>query len=255
MSESTTSVALAIPCYNEASAISAVIAEWRETLPDAEIVIYDNNSTDDTGQIARSLGVRVVPVAEQGKGYAVRAIFRDLADRDAVILIDGDGTYPAEPIQALLSPVLEGKAEMTVGARQPVAEPGAMTPIRGLGNLLIGTAFRLLIGRGTTDLLSGYRVFSKSFLNTVELRSAGFEIETELASEAVARRLQVVEVPVPYRPRIEGSTSKLRAFRDGLRILRMIVRQGVRLRPWRLLVLVLVLAGLVCLIGWGSFLR
>ncbi len=248
LSESTPAVALAIPCYNEAAAISAVITEWREALPDVEIIVYDNNSTDGTGELARSLGVPVVPVPEQGKGHAVRAIFRDLADRDAVIMIDGDGTYPAEPIQELLLPVLEGRAEMAVGTRQPVAEPGAMTPVRGFGNLLIGAAFRLLIGRGTTDLLSGYRVFSKAFLNTVQLRSAGFEIETELASEAVARRLWVVEVPVPYRPRIEGSTSKLRAFRDGLRILRMILRQGIRLRPWRLLLLLLFASGLLGLV-------
>jgi glycosyltransferase involved in cell wall biosynthesis len=243
LSETTPAVTLAIPCYNEAAAISAVITEWQVILPYAEIIVYDNNSDDDTSGIAKSLGVKVVPVPEQGKGHVVRAIFRDLADRDAVILIDGDGTYPAEPIDLLLSPVLTGQAEMAVGIREPVVEAGAMSPLRGLGNLLIGAAFRLLIGRGTSDLLSGYRVFSKTFINTVQLRSEGFEIETELASEAVARGLRTIEVPVTYLPRIEGSHSKLRAFRDGLRILRMILRQGVRLRPWRLLTLVLLLLG------------
>jgi glycosyltransferase involved in cell wall biosynthesis len=237
---------VAIPCYNEAAAIPAVVADWRAALPGAEIVVFDNNSTDGTGAIARGLGVRVVPVPEQGKGCAVRAIFAELADRAAVVMVDGDGTYPAGAIDGLLRPVLEGQADMAVGARRPIAEAGAMTPVRGLGNLLIRAAFRLLIGRGPGDLLSGYRVFSRSFLSTFTPRSAGFEIETELACEAVARKLRVTEVPVAYHPRIAGTASKLRAFRDGLRILRTIARQGARLQPWRMVVLLaLILAAVV----------
>lgn len=228
-----TPVAVAIPCYNEAAAIASVLAEWREALPEAELVVYDNNSTDGTGDVARALGVRVVPVPAQGKGHAVRAIFEDLNDRKAVVLVDGDGTYPAEVIDRLLGPILDGTADMTVGARRPVAEAGAMTPVRGLGNLLIRAAFRVLIGPGTGDLLSGYRVFSRHFRESVRLRSAGFEIETELACEAVARRMRVVEVPVPYRPRIAGTSSKLNALRDGLRIVGTIVDRSVRLKPWR----------------------
>jgi hypothetical protein len=119
-----------------------------------------------------------------------------------------------------------------------VAGAGAMAPVRGVGNLVIGAAFRLLIGPGAGDLLSGYRVFGPAFLRAVVPRSRGFEIEAELASEAVARRMRVVEVPVPYHPRIAGTSSKLRAFRDGRRILATIAAQGFRLRPWRLLGLV-----------------
>ncbi len=169
----------------------------------------------------------------------MRAAFDLLVNRVAVVLVDGDGTYPAHAVSPLLAAVLDGRADMAVGARRPVAEAGAMTPVRGLGNLLIRGAFRVLIGRGAGDLLSGYRVFSRSFLRAVTLRSEGFEIETELNSEAVARHLRVFESPVPYRPRIAGTTSKLRAVRDGLRILRTILRQSVRLRPWRLASLVL----------------
>lgn len=227
-------VAVAIPCYNEAAAIAQVIAEWRAALPEAEIVVFDNNSTDGTGNIARNLGVRVEPVPDQGKGHAVRAAFHALRDRVAVILVDGDGTYPADAIGSLLDPVLEHRADMTVGGRRPIAEPGAMTPVRGLGNVLIRSAFFVLIGQAPGDLLSGYRVFSRHFLQSVILRSSGFEIETELASEAVGRRLPVVEVPVPYRPRIAGTVSKLRVFRDGVRISVTIVRQSLRLRPWRI---------------------
>lgn len=239
-------VAVAIPCYNEAAAIALVVAQWRQALPDAELLIFDNHSSDGTGDLARALGVRVVEVPEQGKGHVVRAIFATLFDRDAVVLVDGDGTYPAEYAGRLLEPILADKADMTVGARRPVAEAGAMTAVRGFGNLLIGFSFRLLIGSGTGDLLSGYRVFGPRFLRRISPRSHGFEIETELASEAVAQRMRVIETPVPYHPRIAGTTSKLRAFRDGRRILTTILVQSMRLRPWRL---VLVVASLALVIG------
>ena len=246
-------VAVAIPCYNEAAAVAAVVGEWRVALPDAEVVIFDNNSTDDTAAIARGLGVRVVEVPRRGKGHVVRAIFDAMRDRDAVVLVDGDGTYPASHVAGLLGPVLARQADMAVGARRPVAEAGAMSPVRGLGNVLIGAAFRVLIGSGTGDLLSGYRVFGPKFLRAVSPRSHGFEIETELASEAVARGMRVVEVPVPYRPRIAGTASKLRAFRDGRRIMITIVRQGLRLRPWRLIVLLgLVLLAFLIILRAGG---
>jgi glycosyltransferase involved in cell wall biosynthesis len=245
--DSSPRIAVAIPCFNEAAAIAAVIAEWRAALPEAEVVVFDNNSTDGTGAIARGLGVRVVEVPEQGKGHAVRASYSALADRDAVILVDGDGTYPASEARALLATILDGSADMTIGARRPVAEAGAMTPVRGLGNLLIHAAFFVLIGRGPSDLLSGYRAFNRRFREAVVPRSRGFEIESELASEAVARRLRTVEVPVPYRPRIAGSSSKLQAFRDGLRIVAMILRQSLRLRPWRPLALLAGAAGALAL--------
>jgi glycosyltransferase involved in cell wall biosynthesis len=238
---------VAIPCFNEAGAVEAVLAEWRAWLPEAEIVVFDNNSSDGTGAIARRLGVRVVEVREQGKGHAVLAIFEDLADRDAVIMVDGDGTYPAEAARTLLEPILAGRADMTVGNRKPVAELGAMSPVRGFGNVLIGAAFAILIGPGTRDLLSGYRVFSRHFREVVVPRSSGFEIEAELVSQAVARGLRVVEFDVPYRPRIAGTASKLHAFRDGGRILSTILWQSVRFRPWRplfLMALVVALIGL-----------
>jgi glycosyltransferase involved in cell wall biosynthesis len=239
---------VAIPCYNEAGAVEAVVAEWRAALPEAELVVFDNNSSDGTGAIARRLGIRVVEVREQGKGHAVRAIFEDLADRDAIVLVDGDGTYPAEFARQLLEPVVAGRADMTVGNRRPVAELGAMSPIRGVGNVLIGAAFAVLIGTGTRDLLSGYRVFGRRFREVVRPRSSGFEIEAELVSQAVARGLSVVEVEVPYRPRIAGTASKLRAFRDGRRILGTIVVQSLRFRPWRPLGLIALSVAVVGLV-------
>jgi glycosyltransferase involved in cell wall biosynthesis len=238
-------IAVAIPCYNEAAAIGTVIAQFSASLPNAELVVFDNNSTDGTADIARSMGVRVVPVPEQGKGHAVRAAFTLLSDCDAIVLVDGDGTYPAEAAPLLVAPVLEGSADMVVGARQPERGAGAMSPVRGLGNILIRSAFRLLIGPGTGDLLSGYRCFSPHYVHSVNLQSGGFEIETELAIEAVTRRLKTMEVSVPYRPRIAGTVSKLNAFRDGRRILKTILVQGLRRDPVRMIAIYLAAMGLI----------
>ena len=245
-------IAVAIPCYNEAAAIATVVAQFRAALPDAAIVVYDNNSNDGPGDNARGLGVRVVPVPRQGKGHAVRTAFADLSEVDVIVLTDGDGTYPALAAPLLIAPLLVGAADMAVGARQPTPGAGAMTLTRGLGNKLIRAAFWLLIGPGTTDLLSGYRAFNQRFRTTVQLRSAGFEIETELASEAVARKLRAVEIPIPYHPRIAGTESKLRAFRDGRRILVTIVNQSLRLRPHRVLLAWLLPCSVLALtIHWG----
>jgi glycosyltransferase involved in cell wall biosynthesis len=226
-------IAVAIPCFNEAAAIASVIEHYRAALPDADLVVFDNNSTDGTGEIARGLGIRVIDVPEQGKGHAVRAAFACLNEFDVVVLTDGDGTYPADAAPLLIGPIVIDAADMAVGARRPVPGTGAMSVTRALGNLLIRGAFRIFIGRGTTDLLSGYRVFNRRFRETVQLRSSGFEIETELASEAVARRLRVVEVAISYHARIAGTQSKLRAFHDGVRIMVTILLQSLRLRPHR----------------------
>jgi hypothetical protein len=148
--------------------------------------------------------------------------------------------------------VLDDSADMTVGARQPIPGAGAMTLTRGIGNRLIRAAFHILIGPGNTDLLSGYRAFGRRYRAEVRLRASGFEIETELASEAVARRLRVVEISIPYRPRIAGTRSKLRAFRDGRRILATIVAQSLRLRPLRLLLICLSLSAMLAMtVRWA----
>jgi glycosyltransferase involved in cell wall biosynthesis len=245
-------IAVAIPCFNEAAAITSVIEQYQLALPGATLVIFDNNSTDGTGEIARRLGVWVIDVPNQGKGHAVRAAMTTLSDFDVVVLTDGDGTYPAEVAPLLIGPLLIDAADMAVGARRPTSGSGAMSLTRGFGNLVIRVAFRILIGSGTTDLLSGYRTFNRRFRETVQLHSSGFEIETELASEAVARRLRVVEIAIPYHARITGTQSKLRAFRDGRRILMMILFQSLRLRPYRPLLVWLVSCVLLALtVHWG----
>jgi glycosyltransferase involved in cell wall biosynthesis len=232
-------VAVAIPCYNEAAAIREVVERWRRVLPEAEIVVFDNNSADDTAIEARMAGARVETVPAQGKGHVVRAVFDRLKDRPAVILTDGDGTYPPELGPALLSPVLAGLCEMTVGRRLPIAVGGAagMAPIRRFGNRFLQAMFRTLHGRAPGDILSGYRVISPRMLREVEPRARGFEIETELTAEAVARGYRVAEIDVPYYPRTAGTTSKLRAGRDGLRIAVTMLVLAARLRPLRIALL------------------
>jgi glycosyltransferase involved in cell wall biosynthesis len=240
-------IAVAIPCFNEAAAIGSVIEQYRAALPEAEVVIFDNNSTDGTGKIARDLGIRVIDVPEQGKGYAVRAAFSTLKDYDIVVVTDGDGTYPAEAVSLLVGPLIIDAADMAVGARRYAPGTGAMSLTRASGNLLIRAAFRLLIGPGTTDLLSGYRAFNRRFREAVRLCSSGFEIETELVSEAVARQLRVVEIAVVYHARIAGTQSKLRAYRDGIRILVTILLQSLRLRPYRAILAWIVPCGLLAI--------
>ena len=228
-------IAVAIPCYNEAAAIGTVIAQFQAALPARRSWSSTTTRPTDRRDLARDLGVRVESVGMQGKGHVVRAAFSLLQDQDALVLVDGDGTYPAEAAPLLVAPVLDGHVDMAVGARQPEPGAGAMSPVRGLGNLLIRLAFRLLIGKGSGDLLSGYRAFSSRFLRTVTLCSEGFEIETELAIEAVTRKLRTLEVSVVYRPRIAGTVSKLNAFRDGRRILKTILVQGLRRDPARVI--------------------
>jgi glycosyltransferase involved in cell wall biosynthesis len=243
-------IAVAIPCFNEAAAIRGVIVQFRAALPGAEILVLDNNSTDGTAAAARAEGARVEFVKDQGKGHAVRFALALLSDRDAVVLVDGDGTYPPAAAPLLVAPVLDGAADMVVGARQPERGARAMSPVRGLGNVLIQSAFRLLIGKSVGDLLSGYRAFSRRFLQTVSLRSEGFEIETELAIAAVTKRLRTLEVSVPYRPRIAGTVSKLNAFRDGRRILRTIVAEGLRREPARVILVYCAVMSVLLYAGW-----
>lgn len=227
-------IAIALPCFNEAPALPLVIGDWQKSLPSADLFVFDNNSTDGSGEIARKLGARVIPVTRQGKGYVVRAIFAELADRDVVIMADADGTYPADAVHELIKPVLEDQADMTVGARVPDASLGAMSPVRSLGNILLRFAFGVLIGSSSGDLLSGYRLFGPRFLKGVRLKSHGFEIETEIACKAIGGGYRVIEKPVAYLPRVAGTASKLRALRDGLRILNMMTRMSLQLKPWRI---------------------
>ena len=222
-------IAVLVPCYNEEAAIARVVADFRANLPDAVIYVYDNNSTDRTVEIARAAGATVRTETRQGKGYVVRRMFSDV-DADVYVLVDGDATYDAPSARLLVARLVEGGLDMVVGARRD-QEQAAYRFGHRFGNRVLTGFVAQVFGATFEDLLSGYRVFSRRFVKSFPGLSGGFEIETELTVHALNLELPVDEIETPYFARPEGSVSKLSTWRDGLRILRTIVRLYRAERP------------------------
>ena len=224
-------IAAVIPCFNEALAIAQVVGEFRAALPEAEIHVFDNNSTDDTAAVARAAGANVTHVALRGKGNVARRMFADV-EADVYVMVDGDATYDVGEVRRLIELMVEGNLDMVVGSR---VDDGAdmQTYRRGhrFGNALLTGAVASLFDGRMTDMLSGYRVFSRRYAKSFPALSRGFEIETELTVHALELRMPFAEVPVPYRARPEGSESKLSTYRDGWRILKTICKLFVSERP------------------------
>ena len=225
-------IAVGIPCYNEANTIGAVVAGLRRELPQAAIYVLDNASSDATAAVARSAGAAVLHVPARGKGEVVRAMFRDI-DADILIMVDGDQTYPADRARDLLQPIAEGRADMVVGARVVEGSVAGFPRWHVFGNQLVLRSINALFGARLSDVLSGYRAFSRRFVRTMPVLSRGFEIETEITLHALEHRMPVLEVPIAYAARPAGSSSKLRTFRDGYRVLATIVRLYKDYRPLR----------------------
>jgi len=215
-------IAVLIPCYNEAITITDVINKFQEQLPKAEIYVFDNNSSDRTVELARSAGAKVFYERRQGKGYVVQSMFRKV-DADIYVMVDGDGTYPAETVKALIEPVRRGEADMVIGSRLHQTANSEFRLRNRLGNHM----FRFLLNRifavKLTDLLSGYRVFSRRLVRSIPLFGGGFEIEAEMTIKSLERGFSIVEVPVDLSNRPAGSHSKIRVMQDGLLILRTIL--------------------------------
>jgi glycosyltransferase involved in cell wall biosynthesis len=211
-------VAIVIPCRNEATSVAKVVADFRRVLPQSQIIVVDNSSTDETALRAAEAGATVLRESRRGKGFAVVRGFRAVRDADFVVIVDGDDTYPAEDVHALLEGLREG-ADMAIGTRLNSYEHGAYRAGHTLGNRLFIFLVRILFGVRTRDLFSGYRAFTKRFLELSPLIAQGFEIEAELSLQALAGGFIVTETPVHYRARGEGSSSKLSTLRDGYRIL------------------------------------
>lgn len=212
-------IAVLLPCYNESATIAKVVRDFRAALPESDIYVYDNNSSDGTGEIARQAGAIVRIESVQGKGAVVRRMFREI-DADVYLMADGDDTYPAESARDLINAVLERKADMAVGDRLSTTyftENKRM--FHNFGNSLVRFLLRVLFGSNTKDVMTGYRAFSYNFVKTFPVLSNGFEIETEMTSFAADRRMHVVDVPIEYRDRPDGSESKLNTTRDGIRVL------------------------------------
>jgi glycosyltransferase involved in cell wall biosynthesis len=213
-------IAVLIPCYNEEVTIGRVVTAFRTALPGADIWVYDNNSSDATARAAAEAGalVRVEPL--QGKGNVVRRMFGDI-DADAYVLVDGDDTYEPAAAPLMVDLLLRGGLDMVVGCRVD-DDIEAYRPGHRLGNSLLTGAVAWLFGDRFRDMLSGYRVFSQRFVKSFPIFSRGFEIETEMTVHALTLRMPIQEVDTVYRSRPEGSTSKLKTYQDGFRILRMI---------------------------------
>jgi glycosyltransferase involved in cell wall biosynthesis len=222
-------IAVILPCYNEAAAIGGVVQAFRDALPDAAIYVYDNNSSDGTAVAAEAAGAVVRHEAMQGKGNVVRRAFSDI-EADIYVMADGDGTYDAARAPELVDMLLDRQLDMVVGTRADDS-PEAYRRGHRLGNLLFNKAIAVLFGDRFRDIFSGYRVFSRRFVKSFPALSEGFEIETELTVHAIQLRMPVTEVATAYSSRAEGTESKLRTYRDGLRILMAIGRFIQRFRP------------------------
>ena len=214
-------IAVLLPCYNEEAAIAQTVAGFRDALPGATIYVYDNNSADRTVAVARAAGAVVRTERIQGKGAVVRRMFADI-DADIYVMADGDATYDAASAPALVARVLDEQLDMVVGSRISQVQESYRRGHR-FGNALLTGMLARLFGRSFTDILSGYRVFSRRFVKSFPSLSAGFEIETEISVHALELKMPVAEIETPYYARPEGSTSKLSTYRDGWRILRTIL--------------------------------
>ena len=225
-------IAVLIPCYNEEVAVPRVVAAFRAALPQATVYVYDNNSRDRTVAMAQAAGAVVRGEALQGKGHVVRRMFADI-EADAYVLVDGDDTYDAAAAPAMLRRLFADRLDMVTGIREtPEAiAASAYRPGHQFGNAVLTGLVRRIFGDRISDMLSGYRVFSRRFVKSFPALASGFETETEFTVHALELRLPVGEMPVAYKDRPAGSTSKLNTWRDGFRILRTIVRLVQRERP------------------------
>jgi glycosyltransferase involved in cell wall biosynthesis len=224
-------IAVLVPCYNEEKSIAKVVADFRAALPGATIFVFDNNSTDRTVQVARAAGAEVFTEPHQGKGHVVRRMFTDI-EADIYVLVDGDATYDAPSAPKMVDLLLRERLDMVVGTRVD-SEVAAYRTGHRTGNWLLTTFVAQVFGRAFTDMLSGYRVFSRRFVKSFPVLSGGFEIETELTIHALELGLPVAEVPTPYYARLLGSASKLNTWRDGFRILGTIFKLYRAERPLR----------------------
>lgn len=230
------SIAVLIPCYNEAIAVGRVISAFRATLPNATIYVYDNNSTDDTIAIARNAGAIVSREPRQGKGNVVRRMFADI-EADVYILVDGDDTYDAAAAPELVSALINDDLDFVNGARFNRSSQAYRFGHR-FGNVVLTQMVRLIFGRDFTDMLSGYKILSRRFVKSFPAMSSGFETETEIVVHALELRMPCAELITAYGERPEGSSSKLRTIRDGIKILVFIARLIKNERPLQFFALV-----------------
>ncbi len=224
-------IAVLIPCYNESKTVEKVVKDYKKVLPEADIYVYDNNSSDGTDKIAKKAGAIVRYEYKQGKGNVIRSMFRQI-DADCYLMIDGDDTYPAEFAREMCDLILEGKADMVIGDRlSSTYFTENKRPFHNLGNRLVRFLINKLFKNNVKDIMTGYRAFSYEFVKGFPVLSKGFEIETEMTIHAVDKNYKLVEIPVTYRDRPAGSVSKLNTYRDGFRVLKTIAMLFKEYKP------------------------
>ena len=225
----TMKTAILIPCYNESMTIKKVINDFQKALPDAEIYVYDNNSTDGTDEIAKKEGAIVRYEYKQGKGNVVRSMFRDI-DADCYIMVDGDDTYPAEAAIEIEKMVLEGKADMVIGDRlSSTYFTENKRPFHNSGNKFMRKAINTIFSSDLHDILTGMRGFNWEFVKSYPVISKGFELETEMSIFALDHNFKIAEIPIDYRDRMEGSESKLNTYSDGYKVIKVITGYVLRI--------------------------
>jgi len=217
-----TRIAILIPCYNEELTIAAVVADFQRALPNAHVFVFDNNSTDRTAEVAKAAGAQVFRERRQGKGYVVQAMFNQV-EADVYVMVDGDGTYPAAAVHSLIEPVVLGEADMVIGSRLHSTSHSDFRALNRLGNHFFLFILQWIFSVRLTDLLSGYRCFSRRMVRGTPLFAGGFETEAEMTIKALQRGFRIVEVPVDLVQRPSGSESKIRVVRDGVLILTMML--------------------------------
>ena len=226
-------IAVLIPCYNEIQTVGKVVKDWKKELPEATIYVYDNNSSDNTAEIAQNAGAVVRYEYQQGKGNVIRRMFREI-DAECYIMIDGDDTYPAEFGREMVTKVLERGVDMVVGDRlSSTYFEENKRPFHNFGNSLVRGTINRLFKSNIRDIMTGYRAFSYQFAKTFPVLSKGFEIETEMSIHAVEKNMLVENVIIEYRDRPDGSESKLNTYSDGAKVLATIARLYKNYKPFR----------------------
>ena len=238
-------IAVLIPCYNESKTIEKVVKDFKRELPNADIYVYDNNSKDNTAEIAKKAGAIVKHEYMQGKGNVIRRMFREI-DADCYLMSDGDDTYPAEHAKEMCDLILEGKAEMVVGDRLSstyFTENKRM--FHNFGNVLVRFLVNRTFKSNVRDIMTGYRAFSKTFVKSFPVISGGFEIETEMTIHALDKRMKLENVLIDYRDRPAGSVSKLNTVSDGVKVLKTIATLFKQYRPFTFFTILSILCLLV----------
>ncbi|RHO37635.1 glycosyltransferase [Clostridium sp. AM16-23] len=244
-------IAVLIPCYNESKTIEKVVTDWKRTLPEAVIYVYDNNSNDGTSEIAQRAGAIVRYEYKQGKGNVIRRMFREI-DAKCYLMVDGDDTYPAEFGRQMANEVLEKHVDMVVGDRlSSTYFEENKRPFHNIGNTAVRKMINLLFHSDIRDIMTGYRAFSYQFVKSFPVLSKGFEIETEMSIHAVHKNMSISNVIIQYRDRPEGSESKLNTYSDGMRVIKTIFRLFRVYKPIEFfggiaLMLLIIAMGLFC---------